>query len=91
MDEKQEKIIFITEDNEEIEFCVLEQTMLNGFNYLLVTESDDENEDADAYILKDTSLEEEDEAIYEMVEEDQELSLIGKIFEEMLENIDIEL
>lgn len=34
---------------------VLEQTRINGKNYLLVTDVEDENVDADAYILKDES------------------------------------
>lgn len=90
MSEKQEKIIFTTEDNEEIEFCVLEQTMLNGINYLLVTESDDENEDAEALILKDISNEDDEEAVYDMVEDENELMLIAKILEELLEDTEFE-
>ena len=88
MSQKDNKIIFTTEDNEEVEFTIIEQTRVNGINYLLVTDAFDE-EEADAYILKDISDESEEEAIYDMVEDDNELQAVGKIFEELLEDIDI--
>ena len=47
-----EKIKFIPDgENEVVEFFVIEQTRLRGVNYLLVTESDDETEEADGSIL----------------------------------------
>lgn len=86
-----EKIKFVvSETEEEVEFYVIEQTKINGLNYLLVTESDDDNEDADAYILKDLSEEDDAEAIYEMLEEDDEIEYVSKIFAELLEDIDLE-
>lgn len=45
-----EKIKIIAEDGEIIELFVIEQTRLEGINYLLVTETEDE--EAEAYILK---------------------------------------
>ena len=42
------------------------------------------------HILKDVSDENDEEAIYEMVEDDSELDYIGRIFSELLEDIDIE-
>ena len=73
---------------EETEFFVLEQTKLNGVSYILVTDS--EEDDAECLILKDTSAEEEKESIYEIVEDEKELSAILKVFEELLEDIEIE-
>lgn len=85
-----EKIIFCDEQTgEEVEFYVVEQTRINNMNYLLVTESDDD-EEADAYILKDTSKEDDEEAVYELVENDDELEYISKIFAEILEDIDLQ-
>lgn len=85
-----EKIVFKDETGEEIEFYVLEETRINNMNYLLVTESDDdEDEEAAAYILKDVSNQEDEEAIYEMVENDDELKYMSDIFEELLEDVDI--
>lgn len=90
MADKLGKITFTTEDNEEIEFFVLEQTMINGVNYILVADSDNEEEEANALILKEKTSA-NDETIYDVVEEEQELLSISKIFEELLENIDIEM
>ncbi len=85
-----EKIVFKDETGEEIEFYVLEETRINNMNYLLVTESDDEeDEEAAAYILKDVSNQEDEEAVYEMVENDDELKYMSDIFEELLEDVDI--
>lgn len=79
-------ISFFTEDDEEVKFRVLEETKLNGVCYLLVMEDGDEES---AYIMKDVSNPEDGEAIYDMVEDEKELSLIGSIFEELLEDVDI--
>lgn len=89
MENKVDNIVsFFTEDNDEIKFKVLEETKLNGISYLLVTEEGNEEEE-EAYILKDVSAAEEEEAIYDMVEDDKELNLIASIFEELLEDVDI--
>ena len=86
--EENRKVSFFTEDNEEVIFFVLEQTKLNGVEYLLVTE-DMETDEAEAYILKDVSAEEEAEAVYDMVDDDNELEAIAAVFEELLEDTDI--
>ena len=83
-----EKIIFMSEDMQEIEFFVLEQTKLNGVSYILVTDS--EEGDAECWIMKDVSTEESLESIYDLVEDDNELLAVSKVFEELLEDIDIE-
>lgn len=82
------KIKFMSEQMQETDFFVLEQTKLNGVSYILVTDS--EEDDAECLILKDTSAEDESESIYEVVEDDNELSAILKVFEELLEDIEIE-
>lgn len=73
--------------DEKIELYVLEQTCINGMNYLLVTE--EEEADSDAYILKEVQAEEND-VVYEFVENDVELDAISKVFEEMLDDVGIE-
>lgn len=80
-------VSFITEDNEEVKFRVIEETKLNGVSYLLVTEDSDDEEDA--YILKDISNPEDSDAIYDIVEDDKEINLIASIFEELLEDTDL--
>lgn len=87
-----EKIKFTDNDTkEEIEFTVIEETRVNNTNYLLVTEELDGDEDEEvAYILKDLSTSEDKEASYIIVEDDEEIEYISKIFSELLEDIDIE-
>jgi uncharacterized protein YrzB (UPF0473 family) len=86
-----EKLAFMTDDGENMDFFIIEETRINGINYLLVTDSDDEeNNEAEAFILKDMSSAEDAEAVYEMVEEDEELDYVSKIFAELLEDIDLE-
>lgn len=72
---------------EEIELYILEQTCINGVNYLLATE--EETEDSEAWILKELSTEEND-LIYEFVEDDVEFDAIARVFDEMLEDVGIE-
>lgn len=84
------KIEFCPEgENETVGFFVVEETRINGVSYLLVTETEDE--EADAYILKDLSKDGETEASYVFVEDDNELEAVSKIFAELLEDVDIEL
>ena len=90
MEDKNNKVTFTADDNEKAEFYILEQTQLNGVTYLLVTDSDEEEDETTAYILKDTSADEDESAFYELVEDEEELALIAKIFEELLEDVDIE-
>ncbi len=90
MSEDLKKIIFRpTEDEDEVEFYVVEQTMINDVNYILVADS--EEDEAEALILKEKVDESEGEdALYEIVEDDVELEAISKVFLEMLEDVDIE-
>lgn len=75
-----EKLTFVTEDQESVDFYIIEETRVNGINYLLVTESEDEeDEEAEAYILKDTSKAEDTEAVYEFVESEEELDAVSRI------------
>ena len=81
-----EKIM--SEEMQETDFYVLEQTKVNGVSYILVTDS--EEDDAECLILKDTSAEDDKESVYEIVEDVTELGAVLKIFEELLEDIEIE-
>ena len=81
-------ITFTDENGNEIEFEIIEETRINGVNYILVVD-DIENEEADAYILKDVSSDEDEDAVYEMVEEESEIDYIGKVFAETMEEVEI--
>ena len=48
----EERIIFTTDDGEEVAFYIVEETTLAGENYLLVADS--EEDEANAFILKET-------------------------------------
>ena len=82
-----EKIRFVTDTGEEIEFYVEEETRVNGISYLLVTDSD--GEEANAYILKDMSADGDVDADYVMVEDEVEAEAIARVFQQMLEDVDI--
>ena len=69
-------------------FRVLEQTRLGGIDYLLVSTTEDE-EEAEALILKDISIETDEEAVYDIVEDDRELELVAGIFKELLDDIEL--
>ena len=88
--DKLEKILFTPEgEDEPAAFYVLEQTRIGGFNYILVT--DKEEGDAEAFILKEVSVDENGETTYEEVEDENELEGIVKIFEELFDDIDFEM
>lgn len=84
-----EKIKFQSPDGTVEEFYIEEQTMIGGVSYLLVSDSMDE--EATAYILKDVSTDTEPEACYEMVEDEEELQAVYKVFEQMLDDVDLEM
>ena len=83
-----EKLTFQGKDGEQAEFYVLEQTRVNGVNYLLVADS--EEDDGECLILKDMASEEEQESLYEIVEDEQELSAVLTVFEQLLVDVEIE-
>lgn len=85
-----EKIKFMSDGAEEsVDFFVLEETKVGGVSYILVTDS--EEEDGECMILKDVSAPEDTESVYEVVEDDAELQAVSKLFEELLEDIEIEM
>ncbi len=51
--------------------------------------TDSEEDDAEALILKDLSQDGDKEALYEIVEDDNELEAVSKVFAEMLEDIEL--
>ena len=66
---KENKVVyFTTDEGEEVPFFVVEETKIAGENYLLVTDS--EEDEADAYIFREVS-ENENDSFYEMVEDEE--------------------
>lgn len=82
-----EKITFTPEGDDPIDFYILETTRLGGVDYILVTEEPEG--DGEALILKDLSDEKSEEAIYEIVDNDDELSAVAQVFENILEDVEL--
>lgn len=102
MAENGQKIAFLNEDtNETHYFFVMDQTTINGKNYLLVVDSmegdleEDEDGEAvvpcEALILEEKAGENEEEVVYEIVDDDATLAIISNVFQEQIENLEIEL
>ena len=85
----EEKIVLTDDEGNEVEMYVVEETRINNVNYLLVTDDEGDSEEAEAYILKDISNDEDEEAVYEIVDDESEVDYIGRVFSELLEDIDI--
>lgn len=81
------QIMLTADDGSQEAFFVLEKADIAGVSYLLVEDSDEE--EAGALILKE--IEQGDEITYELVEDEKELRIIGKYFEELLEDVEIEM
>ena len=82
-----EKITFRPDGEEAVDFYVLEQTRIGGYNYILVT--DCEEGDGEALILKDLSADGETESVYQIVEDDAELEAVAGVFQNMLDDVDL--
>lgn len=82
---KLDKITFRPADSEPVEFFVLEQTTIGGFQYILVT--DREEGDSEALILKDLSETQEEQALYQIVSDDTELTAVAAVFEKLLDDV----
>lgn len=82
-----EKIKFTLNTQESVEFYVLEQTRLSGSQYILVT--DVQEGDGEALILKEVSQQGTEEKIYEVVDDDTEMSAVAAVFENLLEDIEL--
>ena len=85
-----QSINFITDEGEEIPFYIIEQTTLAGKDFLLVTDSDTQEDEAQDYIMQEIS-DQDDQTIYEFVEDEAQLEALSKVFEELLDDVDIQM
>jgi hypothetical protein len=83
-----EKITFAGDGGDSVEFYVLEETRINGVDYILVTDSDDEEESAECCIFKDLSGDGDTDSVYEAVEDNDELEAVMRVFEELMDDIE---
>ena len=82
-----EKIVLTDEFGENITLYAVEETRVAGVNYLLAA---DEEGDGSCYILRDVSQAEDPDAIYEIVEDENEMDYLFHIFKELVDDIDLE-
>ena len=85
-----QSINFITDEGEEIPFYIIEQTTLAGKDFLLVTDSDKDEDEAEVYIMQEIS-DQEDQTVYEFVEDETQLEALSKVFAELLDDVDIQM
>ncbi len=89
MKEKQTRIEFTADDGSITAFFVIEQVRIAGVDYLLVADKE-EGEDSEGYILKEVR-EEDEQSVYEIIQDENELEAISKVFEETIGDVDIEI
>ncbi len=89
MDNRPEEITFTDDNGEEVVFQVIEQTRLGGVDYLLVSTTNEDEEEDEALILKDISDDTDIEAIYSIVDDDEELTMASGIFNELLDDLEL--
>ncbi len=89
---EQEQVITLeTETGETVDFYVLEETKISGIDYLLVTDAEEDDEDGECYILKDVSKADELEALYEFVDDDNEMDALFRVFSQLMEDAEVEI
>lgn len=92
-----EFITFETEDGEKLELGILDETKVNGVEYILVTEdtNEDSEEEVEVMILRCVPDEHQDEELetFVTVDDPEELEAVSKVFAEQLaeEEIDLEI
>lgn len=81
-------IVFEDENGEAAEFEVVEQTTLGGVNYLFVVDCGQE----EFLILRENGKSgDADTAAYDIVDDENELEAVVRIFDELLEDVDLEV
>ncbi|TCK98389.1 uncharacterized protein DUF1292 [Natranaerovirga hydrolytica] len=78
--------------DEKVVFYIMEEVKINNATYLLVTEDEDEtNQEVEAYILKEKEVDDNEEVTYEILENEEELTFVSKIFEAKIDEYDLEI
>ena len=83
----EEILTFTTPEGEEVQFEIIDQTRVAGVNYLLVARLEENEEgEAEAYILKDISAESDTQSNYVFIEDEAEQTAVEKIFQDELDS-----
>ncbi|GKX31158.1 hypothetical protein SH1V18_36380 [Vallitalea longa] len=87
-----ETIVFTFEETgEDVEFAILSSLEYNEETYLLAVEKDElELDDITAYVLKAVGLD-DDDVIYEIVDDDDELLPVSEKLMDKVEDIDLDI
>lgn len=100
---KNGEIVLTAEDGSEEAFFVVEKAEIAGREYLLVTDQDlgetgstgkdgGEEAEAEALILRVNDDDTENETLaYDVVEDEKELMILSKYFEELVDDIDLSM
>ncbi|MCJ7835557.1 DUF1292 domain-containing protein [Cuneatibacter sp. NSJ-177] len=84
----EEKLTFTGENGEEIELYILESTRIGGVDYILATDA--ASGDGDCYLFKDKSNSADSTAVYELVDDENEMDYLLSVFAELLDDVDLE-
>lgn len=86
-----EKITFTFEEtNEDVVFAILDNVQYKEIAYLLVVDEQElGHDDLTAYVIKAVEIA-GDEVIYEIVDNDDELSKVMPLFKDVFDSFDIE-
>ena len=57
---------------------------------MLVTDSDTDEDEAEVYIMQEIS-DQDDQTVYEFVEDEAQLEALSKVFAELLDDVDIQM
>ena len=85
------QIVLTAEDGSEEVFFVMGQAQIAGENYLLVAnkENEEDSEEVDALVLKE--IEDGDEIVYDVLDDEKEIKIISKYFEEIIDDIELKM
>lgn len=83
-EDKLTTIVFQDEEGNYVTFDVVAETRFQENNYVLVTEPDD-----DVAVLLKEVRDENDDIVYETIEDDKEFEAVGELFSAILEDIEL--
>jgi uncharacterized protein YrzB (UPF0473 family) len=91
MMEEFETVVMTDDDGNDVEFVIIDNIMSAGERYLLVVEKElMDDDETDAIILKEISIDEED-VTYELVEDDAEFDRIADLFAQSGEDYEVRI
>ncbi len=94
--DKNGKIMLTAEDGSEEAFFVVEKAEIAGREYLLVTSQEqggDDTEDVETALILRVNEQnaEKDMLVYDVVDDEKELLILSKYFEELVDDLDLSM